>query len=396
MSTTETQPKRGSIAWKKILTRVAADAESHFDALKSRLDARLDRNRPYQIVPYRGYGTNDELYLHGRVLKQSRLSLGEDKETIWANMLQTWQRFETDEVPGIGVRATFGGKVIEMVTDEEGYFRGRMPVALQAGDLWHEIDLQLIDPPADVDHEANAVAKVIVPPANSAFGVISDVDDTVIRTNAASFLKMAWTTFINNAGSRMPFKGVAAFYRALHEQDDVRNPIFYLSSSPWNLYDLLTDFMEINDVPTGPLLLRDLGIDREKFIKTRHATHKLAQIEKLMRTYPDLPFILIGDSGQHDPEIFAQAVEDFPGRVRAIYIRDVSPAERDDEIQAIAARIREKDVELLLVRDSRAAAEHAAEHGYINRERLPEIESEYEEDDAPAGPLEAALADESA
>lgn len=393
MSTTNTQPKQGSKNWKKILTRVAADAESHFDALKSRLDVRLDRNRPYQIVPYRGFGTHDTLHLHGRVLKQSRFPLGEDKDTVWANMLQTWKRFETDEVPGIGVRATIGDTSIEMVTDEEGYFRAQLPVDLPASTLWREVALQLINPPADVEHDASAVAKVIVPPANSAFGVISDVDDTVIRTNAASFLKMAWTTFINSAGSRMPFKGVAAFYRALHNQGDIRNPIFYLSSSPWNLYDLLTDFMEINDVPAGPLLLRDLGIDRDKFIKTSHAKHKLSQIEKLMQTYPELPFILIGDSGQHDPEIFAQAVERFPGRVRAIYIRDVSPAYRDDEIQEIAARIREKDVELLLVRDSRAAAEHAAEHGYIARERLDEIESEYEQDDAPPGPLEAALSD---
>jgi phosphatidate phosphatase APP1 len=81
----------------------------------------------------------------------------------------------------------------------------------------------------------------------------------VLQSSVTNFLKMARMVLLGNAHTRLPFEGVAAFYRALQRgaSGGEFNPIFYVSNSPWNLYDLLEDFMDVHGVPAGPLFLRD-------------------------------------------------------------------------------------------------------------------------------------------
>jgi phosphatidate phosphatase APP1 len=142
--------------------------------------------------------------------------------------------------------------------------------------------------------------------------------------------------------------------------------VFYVSSSPWNLYDLLDDFLALRGFPAGPLFLRDWGIRPREGGLRDHRTHKLATIRRLLEVYPQLPFLLIGDSGQSDPEIYAEVVRSFPGRVPAVYIRDVSrtPA-REAAIAALARAVTAAGSSLLLARDSYAVARDAAARGWI-------------------------------
>jgi hypothetical protein len=84
--------------------------------------------------------------------------------------------------------------------------------------------------------------------------------------------------------------------------------------------------------------------------------------------------VLIGDSGQHDPEIYAQIVREHPGRVEAVYIRNVSnDPEREDAIERLAEQVAEVGSSLLLAADTYAMAEHAAAHDLISREDLTAI-----------------------
>ena len=102
---------------------------------------------------------------------------------------------------------------------------------------------------------------------------------------------MILTAALTNARTRKPFPGVAAFYRALHAGV---NPFFYISKSPWNLYAPLVEYLEVQGLPLGPLLLRDFGLRPEK-------EHKRKAIEEILATYPKLKFILSGDSGEKTP-----------------------------------------------------------------------------------------------
>jgi phosphatidate phosphatase APP1 len=223
---------------------------------------------------------------------------------------------------------------------------------------------------------------VFVPSENVEFGVISDIDDTIVPTGATRFWEMLKTTFLGNAQTRVPFPGVAAFYQALskglvgHEN----NPFFYVSSSPWNLYDFLRELMHVHNLPQGPLMLRDIGLSREHFFAGSHTEHKLVQIERIFDIIRDIPFILIGDSGQHDAEIYLQVIRDFPGRVKMVYIRDVDPGSHK-KVLKIAGEIEKLRVEMMLITDTVEAARHAVSKGWILEEDIANIAEEKKEDE---------------
>lgn len=326
------------------------------------LDRRLDRRRPHAtrgrvvISPYRGFGRGHEMFIRGRVLVEKEITRAGGTEPLWRSVVNTYRRFATDEVAGARVRATYRDAVVESVSDDEGFFQIRLePRELADHTLWHEIGLAL------PDHNTSAVANALIPSVAARFAIISDIDDTVLVTNATSFVGMA-RSVIRNAASRLPFEGVAELYRALHRDT---NPLFYVSSSPWNLYELLHEFMDLNGIPHGPMLLQDWGIDEDTFLTDAHETHKLAQINRILDYYPALKFVLIGDSGQHDPEIYLRVIQSRPGRILAAFIRDVTPDLRDQAVARILEHSNAAGVEMLYVPDSSAALEHARRIGLV-------------------------------
>lgn len=330
--------------------------------LAASLDRRLDRRQRdfagsvLAIHPYFGFGRGNELLLRGRVLVDKRVSRATTVEPVWRNVLNTYRRFQSDEVAHAAVLGHYRDAVVETRTDEEGYFQVRLqPEIIEEGQLWHEVGLEL------AGRGVTAVGKVLMPgPAD--FAIISDIDDTIVQTGATSLLRMVRSVLLQNAAMRPPFEGVADLYRALHRD---RNPIFYVSSSPWNLYELLHDFMDLSRIPHGPMFLQDWGIDEQTLITAAHETHKLAQIQLLLEYYPDLPFVLIGDSGQHDPEIYLQVIRTHGSRIKAVFIRDVTEDVRDRTVAGITAEALALGVELLYVRDSADALAHAHRLGLV-------------------------------
>jgi phosphatidate phosphatase APP1 len=169
---------------------------------------------------------------------------------------------------------------------------------------------------------------------------------------------------------------VAALYRAF--QGGIggaeANPIFYVSGSPWNLHDLIAEVFEIHGIPEGPIRLRDFGTSREALFWKDTAEHKLDEIRAIFDRYPSLPFVLVGDSGEKDPEVYRTIVGEYPERVLAVYIRNVTSAGRERAIERLAAEVRAAGSELVLARDSRLAAEHAASRGLIATGALGPVE----------------------
>jgi phosphatidate phosphatase APP1 len=385
--------------WKKVIATIATNIEERFDAAKYRLQERLGLGK-LMIVPYLGHGTQTTLYLKGRVLRDKGITPAADNDTLWTNLVNMYKRFESDEIPHAVVRARFGDLQQEAIADEEGYFEVRLQPRMlpKSDDIWYDIDLELIDYPGKDNNpvepaKVHAQGRVIVPPPGAQFGVISDIDDTVMRTDVLNIISMASNTFLQNAQTRLPFEGVAAFYAALRHGsvEGVFNPIYYVSSSPWNLYDLIVDFFVIRGIPLGPLFLIDQGIDRNKLIAPSHHEHKTAAIQTLLDTHPGLPFILIGDSTQKDPEIYYDAAQKNPGRILTIYIRDVTGEKRDQAIREIITHLADLQTEMLFVPDTLGASLHATQKGYILPEKLPEIQQERNEDKKAPTPLEQAL-----
>jgi phosphatidate phosphatase APP1 len=216
----------------------------------------------------------------------------------------------------------------------------------------------------------------MVPSPGAHFGVISDIDDTVIASYARDFLRMARTVLLGDAQDRSPFPGVSAFYRSLHAG---LNPLFYVSSSPWNMYDLFVDLFALRRIPLGPLFLRDWGIKPREYMPRDHQKYKLKTIRAILDFYPHLPFILIGDSGQEDPEIYSQLVTLYPGRIQAVYIRHVDQdVARGAEVQALAKQAQETGTPIILAEETQTMAEHAARKGWLSKQDAAQVETDSE------------------
>jgi phosphatidate phosphatase APP1 len=225
-----------------------------------------------------------------------------------------------------------------------------------------------------------ARGQVFIPPEHCRYVVISDIDDTIMHTGVANKLKMLWRLFVQDAESRVAFPGVAALYRALYagRSGTEANPMLYVSRAPWGIYDMLDEFFTLHGIPVGPVLfLREWGVSWKSPLPRKAEEHKRELISNMLALYRDLPFILIGDSGQHDPEVYREIVEKHPGRVLAVYIRNVSrDANRIREIEELATAVAAAGSSMVLAADSVAIAEHAAKLGLIAPEAILAVASE--------------------
>lgn len=351
--------------------------EMPIDGVKFGVKKHFNLFRRLRILAYRGYGHRRQAQLVGRVLEGKPLKKPSADDPWWKNARLTMRRFMTNEIPKVRVRATFEDETVEVLTDSEGYFDARFDSWGSSSDegdseLWRPVVLELLDTYGQ--DAVTAGGEILTPPKDAEIGVISDIDDTIMQSSATDMWRMAKLTLLKNAHTRTTFPHIAAFYRALQEgaRGAGPNPIFYVSSSAWNIYDLMEGFLEANGFPAGPILLRDLGLDSNKLLKSGH-DHKLERIEEILDTYPRLPFVLVGDSGQRDPWLYREAVARRPNRIAAIYIREVSEKRRD-EIEAVAGQLRDENVDMLLMENALVAARHAAENGLIAPEALTEME----------------------
>ena len=328
---------------------------------------RRDARRAGIVVhPYRGYGTARDVFLIGRVMRQSLFGRG--RKPGDGSVKDVLRRLLRRGVGGARLTLRLADAEQTLTTDKDGYFRAELhPTALPtSADGWHEVTIA-VETPAEAAG-LTATGKVYVPPPAARFLVISDIDDTVVETGVANTLEMMRNLFFTPAESRLVYPGLAPFYRALHAGigGDEANPMLYVSRGPWSLYDTLDSFFQLHDIPVGPILfLREWGLTLQSPLPRRAKDHKQHLIRHMLDIYADLPLVLIGDSGQHDPEIYAGVVRENPDRVKAIYIRNVSKPARDGEIAQLAAEMAQTGIPLVLARHTREMARHAAELGLV-------------------------------
>jgi phosphatidate phosphatase APP1 len=368
--------------------RLARGAGAFAKGALRRLRAPGDGRR-LMAVPYLGFGNARRIWIKGRLLDEISFREQTLEDSGWQNLVALYRRLESDQVSNARVLAHVAGTTHESRTDGGGYFSFdiTLDAALDGG--WHQVDLEFPDSAQPDGQLLRAVADVLVPAPTARFGIISDIDDTVLWTNVTNKLNMALMLARTNSHTRKPFKGVAGFYRALRDGVDGSqdNPLFYVSSSPWHLYGPLLDFLRLQDIPVGPLMLRELSV-RQILKINQHGSHKLEQIERIFAFYPDMQFVLIGDSGEQDPEIYTEVVRRHPAAVKMIYIRNVDPdPSRIDALDRLIEEIKTTGTQLVLSSDSVAAASHAAAAGLIAVEKLAAVRSDKHLDDiaAPAG-----------
>lgn len=311
---------------RKILHRLALHGETVVDRLRS------PRRGIPVLDPFMGYATPGTLVLRGRTVEVPRRAAQQVGASRWRNMRDMAALFATRELAHVPVAC---GDV-ETRSDDEGYVSLRVPrpPGLEPG--WHHAEVRVAGArPVHVP--------VLVPDPDAARIVISDIDDTVIRTGAASRLRTVWTTLAGSVDSRLVFPDAIELLTVLQGQPT--GPVFYISSSPWNLHHFLTILFERRGVPRGPMFLRDFGLSASQFIKGTHGEHKGAAIDAILEAVPDLAAVLVGDTGEHDPRIYADAVDRWPGRIEGVILRE-SRRRRSAPAQAGLERLRTQPVML--------------------------------------------------
>lgn len=338
---------------------------------------RVGRRGGLVFEAYRGYGSREEVFVIGRVYRQPGSSV--EGSGVIHDLIAIGRLFLRYGVRDAGVTASFSGGEVRVVTDRDGYFRIHLQPAHPPPEdqVWHAMSLQLVEP-----EQMQATVEIFIPPSTSRVVVISDIDDTVMATGVANKAQMLWRLFVEGAQSRVAFPGVAAFLRALHagRSGNEMNPMLYVSRGPWTIYEMLDEFFNLHRIPVGPLLfLREWGVTLQSPLPRRAENHKSELIGHMLDIYGDLPVVLIGDSGQRDPEIYARVVREHPGRVVAVYIRNVSRgAKRPHAIDDLARQIADSGSSMLLAADTEAMAIDAAERGLIATEAHAAVHRERE------------------
>src|SRR5690606_2291877 len=168
-------------------------------------------------------------------------------------------------------------------------------------------------------------APVLVVDPEARIGLISDVDDTVMVTALPRPFLAAWNTFVLDEHARRPVPGMAVLYERLL-QSSPGAPVFYLSTGAWNVAPTLTRFLSRHLYPSGPLLLTDWGPTHDRWFRSGRE-HKSSSLKRLANDFPQVKWLLVGDDGQHDEDLYSDFAETHREHVEAVVIRQLSPGE---------------------------------------------------------------------
>jgi phosphatidate phosphatase APP1 len=347
-----------------LIRKIIHEAENKFDNVKLKIKNALNLFDPIIIFPYRGYGTGNKVWMKGRVLEVEDIIHTNEKHpnTFWYNHRKIWKRYESDEIPGVEIEGELEGQKASAVTDNEGYFNLKFegPSDWQLNDGWHIVKLKIKKMPYDLKHEDTANGEILISNGSDRFGIISDVDDTILKSAAVNPIRKLQIMLTQNAKNRVPFEGVQELYSQLNQ--DCRNPLFFVSGSSWNLYDLLESFCTHHRIPPAPFFLRDLGLRPDQWLKQDTSPYKKQHIIHILEIFNHLQFILIGDSGQKDPEIYRDICKEFPNRIKATYIRHVNSEKRKRQLEQWSD---DMEVPLLVTRSSEDALKHAKVNKWV-------------------------------
>ncbi|MEM9159667.1 MAG: phosphatase domain-containing protein [Verrucomicrobiota bacterium] len=200
-----------------------------------------------------------------------------------------------------------------------GHFRGEMKIPVdEAEELAVNGLLQyeaIVSPKEDRRFCGQCLLKL-----DRGVSIISDIDDTVKVTQVRERRKLIEHTFFKRFSA---VEGMATLYRDFEKSGAT---LQFVSSSPWQLYKPLLDFLAANNFPWAPLQLKSVRFRDETLFNLfkKGTTTKPAQIEPILKAYPKRKFILIGDSGEQDPEVYGEIARRYPENITNILIRNIS------------------------------------------------------------------------
>lgn len=298
--------------------RFAARLEDWIHIRRSR--RAISRGKVPSVIPYIGYGGTDWVRVLGRVLylkPETREHTRFRPDVAQVSRVRGWRTFTSLSAPHQPVQVHIDGQfVAEVTADRGGVIDSIIPVTLTPG--WHTVTLQAGDSEA-----ADAPVNIVDPAAK--FGVLSDVDDTILITALPKPFVAAWNSFVLDEHARSATPGMAVMLDHLVARHP-GSPVVYLSTGAWNAAPALSRFLARNLYPMGPLLLTDWGPTHDRWFRSGKE-HKRRELKRLAVEFPDVRWVLIGDDGQHDEALYHEFATAHPNNVAAVAIRQLSVGE---------------------------------------------------------------------
>ncbi len=285
--------------------------EYRFHAWRERR-ARARGQKP-TVAAFPGYGGEDWVRVLGRVLIVPPLRSRRGGEFA---SVRGWRSFASVPVGFAQVTVTIDGVSHEVVADRGGVIDTVLPATQAPG--WQPLTMS-VEGSDPVETRAFVVGK------DTSFGIVCDVDDTVMVTALPRPLVAAWNSFVLDEHARQPVPGMAVLLERL-VRDHPGSPVIYLSTGAWNVAPTLVRFLRRHLFPPGALLLTDWGPTHDRWFRSGKA-HKSENLRRLAREFPHVKWMLIGDDGQHDDDLYTAFTSEFPDHVTAVAIRQLSAAE---------------------------------------------------------------------
>lgn len=344
----------------------------------------LGRAENVRVIPYRGWVTPSKAVVLGRTVLAD-VALERQLQRSPRLVRVAYERFGTLETRPVEVRVTWQGQSATTTSDTGGFIDASFPVdgLAPVGTTHAELTV------GDAADRTPAAADIFALHPRAAFGIISDIDDTVLETELTNPWKRALQLIYSEQRMRLPFDGIAALFQAFAQ---LNNPIFYVSNAPWNLYPHVAELLDHNQIPKGPLLLRDSRFAERIVPETPGGpllVHKQRALRRIVEDHPGLPFVLLGDSSRRDPLRYVEVAERYPGRVAAIYIRQVHGVlARRGSFELLKERAQRAGVEWLVADDTVTIAKHAQSHGFVPAGEVGRVrEGKLQDEQAPPAEL---------
>jgi phosphatidate phosphatase APP1 len=326
----------------------------------------LGFTRKPSLKLYLGYGHAEQMVIYGHAFTLAPFPRKKYSRFFLVNLFALIKLFIVKPMKGVTMRLSWETMQNSAVSDTDGFIRVNWKAATPPPYGWHTITAQLIDRHNSVVASADGEVQV---PHSTQFAFISDIDDTFLISHSANFRKRLGVLFTRNARTRKPFDGVVKHYQLLaaaHTGPEEPNPFFYVSSSEWNLYDYIMEFIRVNGLPKGVLLLNTIK-KLTDFLSTGQQGHatKFARIVRVLEAFPKQKFVLLGDSSQQDPAIYTSIVEHFPGRIHAVYIRDIH-RKNSEATRELLRKLEATGTPCCFFAHSKDAIEHSRRIGLIS------------------------------
>ena len=271
------------------------------------------------IVLYGAYGSNGSGVVEGRIIERKSSPEPAASDGKRRNLGRNLRLLINDERAARALQVRVGGRVLDAITDAEGYFRVEVTGLDGLPPGWH--------PVRAISGEASAEGGLLLVPDANVHGVISDLDDTILVSDVSYTGRMLARAFLANPLQREPVPGTAQLYHGLAERnpEPLSAPMFYISGSPRQFYTAIQLFLQHNAYPRGVLITKRITDDATSEGLRDQVTYKIGKISEILARVPKVKYTLIGDDSERDPEIYAEVQRLYPERVEAIWIRRVSP-----------------------------------------------------------------------